>query len=175
MSQVSRFGGYLVAVANWTQDGGQGIDDLTVFVTSEGEVLVYTGSNVADADDWILRGSYKIGRPIGYKCCLSYQGDVVIITQDGYIPLSSALAVDKVNSPQIAYSDIIRDLVCDRTKIYASRAGWQGIIYARGGYAIFNVPLYKGFEQHVINVNTGAWCRFTDINSHCWAEFNNRL
>lgn len=175
LSQVSRFGGYLVAVANWTQDGGKGIDDLTVFITSEGEALVYSGSNVADADDWKLRGSYKISRPIGYKCCLSYQGDVVIITQDGYIPLSGALPLDKANSSKIAFSDTIRDLVCSRTKIYASRLGWQGIIYARGGFAIFNVPLHKGFEQHVINVNTGAWCRFTDINSHCWAEYNGRL
>ncbi|MBQ8481960.1 MAG: hypothetical protein IJ532_05450 [Alphaproteobacteria bacterium] len=175
LSQVSRFGGHLAAVASWTQDGGTGIDDLTVFITSEGEALVYSGSNVADADDWKLRGSYKISRPIGYKCCLSYQGDVVIITQDGYIPLSGALPLDKANSSEIAFSDTIRDLVCSRTKIYASRIGWQGIIYARGGFAIFNVPLYKGYEQHIINVNTGAWCRFTDINSRCWVEFNKRL
>lgn len=175
LAQVSRFGGYLSAVANWTQDGGQGIDDLTVFITSEGEVLVYSGSNVNDADDWKLRGSYKISRPIGYNCVISYQGDLVIITQAGYIPLSSALPLDKANSSQVAFSDAIRDLVTSRTKMYFSRAGWQGIIYAQGGYALFNVPLNKGFEQHVINVNTGAWCRFTDINSCCWAEYNSRL
>ena len=175
LSQVCRFGGHLLAVACWTQDGGSGIDDLTVFITSEGEALVYSGSNVSDADDWKLRGSYKISRPIGYKCCLSYQGDVVIISQDGYIPLSVALPLDKANTSKIAFSDAIRDLVGSRTKIYASRLGWQGIIYARGGFAIFNVPLYRGYEQHIINVNTGAWCRFTDINSRCWAEFNKRM
>jgi len=175
LSQVCRFGGYLVAVADWTLDGGQGIDDLTVFITSEGEVLVYSGSNVNDADDWKLRGLYKISCPIGYDCCLSYHGDVVIITHDGYISLSAALAIDKASASEVAFSDIIRDLVMKRTKIYASKTGWQGIIYAAGGYALFNVPLHKGFEQHVININTGAWCRFTDINSHCWAEFNKRL
>ena len=53
LSGVARFGGHLVAVANWTQDGGQGIDDLTVFITSQGEALVYSGSDVNNPDDWI--------------------------------------------------------------------------------------------------------------------------
>lgn len=175
LSQVCRFGGSLMAVADWTLDGGQGMDDLTVFITSEGEVVVYSGSNVNDADDWKLRGLYKISRPIGYDCCLSYQGDVAVITRDGYLSLSAALVVDKVDNSQVAFSDVIRDLVKKRTEMYANKDGWQGIIYATGGYALFNVPLHKGFEQHVININTGAWCRFTDINSYCWTEFNKQL
>lgn len=175
LSQVCRFGGYIVAIANWTLDGGQGIDDLTVFITSEGEALIYSGSNVNNADDWKLRGSYRISRPIGYNCCLPYQGDVAIICQEGYISLSSALPVNKVISSQTAFSDTIRDLVKKRTKMYAQKSGWQAIIYTAGGYALFNVPLNKGFEQHVINVNTGAWCRFTDINSCCWTEYDKRL
>lgn len=174
-AQVCRFGGHLVAVANWTQDGGQGIDDLTVFITSEGEALVYSGSDINNADDWKLRGSFKISRPIGYKCIVPYQGDVVIISEDGYIPLSKALPIDKANASQAAFSDAIRGLVLDRTANYASKTGWQGIIYSRGGYGIFNVPVANQFEQHVINVNTGAWCRFTNIRSLCWGEFHKRV
>lgn len=175
LAQVARFGGYLVAVANWTQDGGQGIDDLTVFITSEGEALVYSGSNVNNADDWKLRGSYKISRPIGYNCLVPYQGDVVIISEDGYIPLSKALPIEQANSSQVSFSDAIRGLVLSRTAKYADYNGWQGIIYGRGGYAIFNVPVASGFEQHVININTGAWCRFTGINACCWSEFEKRM
>jgi len=173
-SQVSRFGGYLVAVANWTQDGGQGIDDLTVFITSEGEALVYSGSDINSSSDWKLRGSYKISRPIGYKSIVPYQGDVVIITEDGYLPLSSALPLDQANSSQIAFSDAIRGLVLERTAKYAHKKGWQGLIYGRGGYAIFNVPLQNIYEQHVINLNSGAWCRFSGINALCWCEFEQR-
>ena len=175
LAQVCRYGGTLLAVANWTQDGGQGIDDLTAFITSEGEVLVYSGSDVNNADDWKLRGSYKISRPIGYQCCVQYQGDVVVISIDGYIPLSKALPLDKANAAQIAFSDAIRGLVADRTQKYAARSGWQGVIYGRGGYGVFNVPVANDFEQHVINVNTGAWCRFTGIRSFCWCEYKSRL
>ncbi len=175
LAQVCRFGGHLVAVANWTQDGGQGIDDLTVFITSEGEALVYSGSNVSSSTDWKLRGSYKISKPIGYRCLVPYQGDVVIISEDGYVPLSKALPMEQANASQISFSDNIRGLVLDRTSKYATLSGWQGIIYGRRGYGIFNVPVAGQFEQHVININTGAWCRWTDIRALCWGIFSDRI
>ena len=175
LAQVCRFGGHLVAVANWTQDGGQGIDDLTVFITSEGEALVYSGDNVNSATDWKLRGSFKINRPIGYLCVVSFQGDVVIISEDGYVPLSKALPMEQANASQFSFSDNIRGLILDRTAKYSNSNGWQGLIYGRRGYGIFNVPVAGQFEQHVINTSTGAWCRWTDIRSLCWGLFNGRL
>ena len=175
LSQTARFGGYLMAVCCWTVDGGQGIDDLTVFITSEGEVLVYAGSNPNSANDWQLKGSYKISRPIGYKCTLNYQGDIVVITDDGYLPLSKVLPLNQAGNSAVAFSDKIRGLVLERTASNRNKEGWQGIIYPRGGYALFNVPASRNFEQHVININTGAWCRFTNIKAHCWELFSGRL
>lgn len=175
LSAIFRRGGELLAITSWTQDAGQGVDDLTVFITSEGEVAVYSGNDPSDASDWSLRGVYQMSRPIGYKCTMQYQGDVVIISEDGYIPMSKALSVDKANSSQISFSDKIRGLVLERTRMSKDKAGWQSIIYGRGGYAIFNVPVSQQFEQHVVNVNSGAWCRFTGIRSFCWGTFNNRL
>ena len=175
LSTIFRDGGELMAIAAWTQDGGQGIDDLTVFITSEGEVAVYSGSNPNDASDWTLKGVYRMSRPIGYRCTLAYQGDIVIISEDGYIPLSKALPQERANSSLIAFSDKIRSLVLERTRDNKNKPGWQGIIYGRGGYAIFNVPTNQRYEQHVINTNTGAWCRFTNISALCWENFGDRL
>lgn len=171
---VSR-GGYIQAVACWTQDGGQGIDDLTLFITSEGEVLVYAGSNPSSADDWALKGKYYISRPIGYRCTMQYQGDVILICEEGYIPLSQAMPLAQNGSAKTAYSDKIRGLVLERIRDNKNLPGWQGLIYPRGGYALFNVPIRGQFEQHVINMSSGAWCRFTQIRSLCWGMFNGRL
>ncbi len=175
LSQVVKCGGYLVAVANWTVDGGQGIDDLTVFITSEGEALVYSGSNPNNADDWSLKGSYQLSKPIGYQCVLPYQGDIVIISQDGYIPMGKSLSLSNTGTSAVAFSDAIRGLVLDRTAKNKNKNGWQGIIYSKCGYAIFNVPVAQQFEQHVININTGAWCRFTGIRALCWALYEDDL
>ena len=175
LSQISKYGGELIAVADWTVDGGQGIDDLTVFITSEGEIFVYSGSNPNNASSWELKGSYKMSKPIGYNCLMPYQGDIVIISEDGYIPLSRALALGASGQSNYAFSDNIRGLVLERTAYGRNHTGWQGIIYTKRGYGIFNVPVNNSFEQHVINVNTGAWCRFTGINSRCWCEFEGNL
>ena len=175
LSQVSKHGGELVAIANWTVDGGSGIDDFTCFITSEGEVLIYSGYNPNSADNWELKGSYKMSRPIGYQCTMPFQGDIVIISEDGYIPLSKALSSNNAGYSQIAFSDTIRGLVLDRTADNKEKEGWQGIIYSKRGYGIFNVPVSQQFEQHVININTGAWCRFTNIRSFCWCQFNNKM
>ena len=171
---VSR-GGYLKAVACWTQDGGQGIDDLTLFITSEGEVLVYAGSDPSSADNWSLKGKYYVSKPIGDRCVIQYQGDVVMISEDGYIPLSQVMSLAQNGVQAKAYSDKIRGLVLERVKDNKNLFGWQAIIYPRGGYALFNVPVRQQFEQHVINLSSGAWCRFTDIASLCWGMLGGRL
>lgn len=175
LQQVAKCGGTLIAVANWTLDGGQGIDDLTVFITSEGEVLVYAGSNPEDADDWSLKGSYRIAKPIGYNCTMKYQGDIVIITEDGYMPLGKMLSVSNSGETNNIFSDVIRELVLSRTELNKSKRGWQSIIFSKKGYALFNVPNATQFEQHVINVNTGAWCRWTINRSFCWCVFDDNL
>ncbi len=175
LSQASRFGGHIVAICCWTLDGGSGLDDLTAFITSEGEVLVYSGINPNSADAWELKGSYKVSKPLGYRCALHYQGDVVLITEEGYLPLSKVLPLSQAGCSSIAFSDKIRGLVLDRISNNRDKPGWQGIIYPRGGYCLFNVPVSRNFEQHVINLNTGAWCRFTNIKSYCWELFEGRL
>lgn len=175
LSQFAKWGGQLIAITNWTIDGGTGIDDYTVFITSEGEVFVYGGTNPSDASSWELKGSYKISKPIGYRCTIKYQGDIVIICQDGYFPLSKALAASNAGDSLVAFSDNIRGLVIARTSMNSWRKGWQPLIYNKKGYAIFNVPISEQFEQHVINTATGAWCRFTNIRAFCWCLFGDNI
>lgn len=175
LSQVSKWGGELKAVVNWTIDGGTGIDDYTGFITSEGEVFIYGGSNPNDPTDWVLKGSYKISKPIGYRCTVKYQGDIVVICEDGYFPLSKALAASNAGDSLVAFSDNIRGLVIDRTSVNSWRKGWQPIIYTKKGYGIINVPTGEQFEQHVINVATGAWCRFTGIRAFTWCMFDGNI
>ena len=45
-------GGHIVAQSSWTLDGGAGVDDLLVTITSNGEVLVFQGTDPTDATAW---------------------------------------------------------------------------------------------------------------------------
>ena len=79
LGQIFGRGGYLMAFTNWTIDGGDGSDDYTVFVSSEGEVAVYKGSDPASATTFQHVGTYYIGEPLGRNCLSKYGGDVLLL------------------------------------------------------------------------------------------------
>src|SRR3990167_4133465 len=49
LSSFCPHGGYLMAMGTWTMDAGYGVDDLAVFVTSNGDCLVYRGTDPSSA------------------------------------------------------------------------------------------------------------------------------
>lgn len=173
---VARRGGTLLAMATWTVDGGFGLDDLAVWITTEGEVIVYRGTDPASSATWALQGVYQIGRPIGRRCTAQLGGELIIICEDGYYPLSKALIASGGN-PRASISDKISGAVLDAARMYGDNFGWQPILYPRGSMLLFNVPTTEGSvaEQHVMNIQTGAWCKFTSMNANCWSLFNNDL
>jgi len=65
---VARNGGYLQAMGTWTLDAGYGVDDMAVFVTSMGEIIVYKGSNPSDPADWSLVGVWQMGQTFSRRC-----------------------------------------------------------------------------------------------------------
>lgn len=170
-------GGKLIAIGKWTRDGGSGSDDFVAFITDKGEVLIYQGTDPASADTWALVGVFRIGAPIGNRPIMNNGADLIVITEDGYVPLSKVLPVDRVGAERLAISDKIGPAVSEANRRYSGNFGWEAILYPKGHYALFNVPTREGLaaEQHIVNTITGAWCRFKNINAVCWALFNKAL
>ncbi|MCR4332457.1 MAG: hypothetical protein NUV34_07115, partial [Sulfuricaulis sp.] len=86
LSSFAPHGGYLMAMGTWTIDAGYGLDDLAVFVTSNGDIIVYRGTDPASASTWALVGVFYSGSPIGRRCLAKYKGDLLLICQDGLVP-----------------------------------------------------------------------------------------
>lgn len=172
LSSFCTRGGYLVAMATWTVDAGYGVDDMAVFITSEGEVLVYRGTDPSSASTWALVGVYWIGAPIGRRCFVKYQGDVLIICEDGVYPLSGALQSSRVQ-PQVALSFKIQQATSMAVSLYGSNFGWQLLPYPNQNMLFLNVPVSTGNnqEQYVMNTITKAWCNFSGWNANCWELF----
>lgn len=169
---VARRGGHLVAMGTWTLDAGAGMDDYAVFITSEGEVIVYNGTDPTSSATWALTGVYQIGSPIGNKCFFKWQGDLLLITYDGVVPLSSALQSSRVN-PKVAITDKIMDVMGISATNYGSNFGWQITFYAKANMLILNVPINTGNDQqqYVMNTITRAWGQFNGWNANCWEIF----
>ena len=170
-------GGHLMTMGSWTLDGGAGTDDLFVAISSEGEVVVYTGLDPSSATLWQLQGTYQIGEPIGRKSLYKLGGDLLCISRDGLLPFSIAFITDRAAGPQKAYTKRIRRAYADMVAIGAEEYGWQLEVHPPLQMALLNVPAIAGNppQQFVFNVTTGAWARWTNHNATCWHHFQNEL
>ena len=177
LGPVFKSGGHLVAGGSWTRDGGDGMDDLAAFITSMGEVAIYSGTDPADATNWSLIGRYDIPPPIGRRCLIKTGADLAVITIDGVIPLGRILSLDRAETNKVALSDRIRKAFSSAASLYRNSFGWEAISYPGGSQVLFNVPVQEGVEQHqyVLNATTGAWCRYLGWNARTWAVFKEKL
>lgn len=175
LGRLSGVGGNLQEIATWSVDAGNGPADLCVFLMSSGDVIVYAGDNPGLSSSWQLVGIYKIGAPIGRRCSQKVGSELYVITKTGYVPMSTAAKLGLVKQ-SVAISDNIRGAVQQAVDSYGTLDGWQALLYPRGNYALFNVPVSASlFRQHIVNTETGAWCSFSNQNGYAWGLFNDRL
>lgn len=170
-------GGYLVAMATWTVDGGQGPDDLAVFISSKGQVILYKGTDPTNANAWAMVGVFDMAPPIGRRCFMRFGADVILITSQGALPLSQALPFDPVASRSVALTNRIQNAMLNAAQMYSDNFGWEMISFAQQSLVFMNIPQVQGQTQvqYVMNSITGAWCQFTGWNANCFEIYNESL
>lgn len=168
-------GGYIMSIATWTLDSGEGMDDYFVIATSEGQVIVYQGTDPSSSSTWSLVGVWNLGEPIGRRCFLKFQGEILLICVDGVFPLSQAL-ISARSDPTVALTYKIRSAMSTATNLYKGNFGWQLCHYPQANMLILNVPVSEGAsqEQYAMNTITKAWGRFTGVEANCWCIFNEK-
>lgn len=166
-----RRGGKLMAMGSWSRDGGAGPDDYAVFVSNKGECLVYSGTDPASATTFALVGVFNIPEVIGRRCIINAGSDLGILTSQGLVPLSQVLGMTQGAASRIAFTDKISGAFREQYQATGTAFGWQCIEYPKQNLLIINVPIAERTTQYqyVMNINTGAWCRFTGINAGCWS------
>lgn len=176
LSAFCPHGGYLMAMATWTMDAGYGVDDMAVFITSNGDCLVYRGTDPSSASTWALVGVWWLGSPVGRRCFVKYKGDLLLITQDGLQSLSAALQSSRM-TPEGSLTDKIQSEMSNSVSNYGSNFGWQVLPFPQQNMLILNVPVNEGTlqEQYVMNTITGAWCKFTGWYANCWELFGDDI
>jgi hypothetical protein len=164
---IARNGGFLQAMGTWTLDAGQGADDYAVFVTNMGEVIVYNGTDPTAAATWQLKGVWQLGQTFNRRCFFKFSGDLLLLTQDGLVPLASALQSSRLD-PRVNLTDKIYFAVSQAATLYYNNFGWQINYFASENMLILNIPIDGSIEQYVMHTITKSWGRFTGIQANCW-------
>lgn len=172
-------GGSVAFLGTWTRDNAsQGMNDMLVVGTTEGEVLVYQGTNPDDASAWNMVGRFEMGHPVsGHRQLCKFGPDMVLISDDGVQSLANYLAMGVSKALTTQISRKIGNAVTQVIKQNRTLEGWDLALNPANNQLIVNVPQQAAgtFEQYVVNTITGAWCRFQGINAYSWIIFGDAL
>jgi hypothetical protein len=176
LSGIAQMGGYLVAAESWTTDSGVGVDDRAVFVTSNGEVIVYQGTNPGAAATWALVGVYNIGEPLGRNCILRVGAELLFLTKNGGYQISTVWTSTGLDYSK-AVTKKIQHSFNESAVLYGANFGWKAIAYPAQNAVLVNVPLAEDgvHYQYVMNTITSSWCRFIGWDAEDFALFNGEL
>lgn len=180
LGQIAKGGGYVQAIATYSEDAGNGPDDYIVFITNRGEYIMYTGDDPGDAASWSLVGRYKYAEPIGRKCVQDYAGDLIVLTLQGAVQFSQIRKLADTRFELSAMTSKLGDALLDMN-IYDTVPGWSMALYPKGGWFMVTAPgssSYSGRYYHfVMNTTTQAWTRFyaDDWDGIAWAVANKKL
>lgn len=161
-------GGRLRGLFNWSVDGGAGMDDYLVAISSAGDVIPYQGSDPSTADSWSAVGTYYVGRvPRGRSFTGEYAGDLYILCAYGLIAMSDLLqGVDlygdkAVNSLAYKISRPIRQMMNESREKY----GWRPRFMPAQGILLITSPtaLNKPAEQWTLSLATQAWGKWRGV------------
>lgn len=177
LGSFCELGGRLLAAGTISTTAGISPDDYLCFVTDQGEVLIYQGTDPASATTWALAERLRIGTPIGYRCLVRIGGDLVVITTEGAISIRKSMEFARGQQDRAAVTDKIRDLFNTAARSYSGNFGWMALVYPKARYVVFNIPVGSdaGQYQFVMNSVTGAWCKFTGMSGPSWALLDDDL
>ena len=161
-------GGDLKALASWTIDAGDGMDDKLVVTSEGGDILVYAGTDPEGADTFGIQGRWYAGRPpAGRRFMSKYGGDLAFITERGIQFMSQLLAAQAAEDPTVLknaayrYNEVISQQVRDtRDQLF-----WRLIFLPAEESAIVVTPhnVGAGATQHVLSTVAEAWSTFKNM------------
>src|SRR5262249_13609023 len=153
IGNLYRLGGNLVAGTSWTQDAGDGPDDLLALVTTEGQLAIYAGTDPSSASSWSLIGVWYVGRPMGRRCFFPFGADVGLITENGVFALSILLRSGTVNFDKALSRKIQPTFTAIAQAVGTTAQGFEGTVYAGFDALIINTVPLVGNPQYQFVMN----------------------
>lgn len=163
LAGIFREGGAVFFTATWSSESGSSaLSDYLVAVSTLGEFAVFQGS-YPGGTDWSLAGVYTIGLPMGINGWFKAGGDIVVLCENGAIPISAARFKDPAALSMDAISKNIHpDWILETARRRA--VPWEVAKWNERSAFYVNVPVVSTTtppRPFVGNLQTGAWCEYS--------------
>lgn len=170
-------GGSLLIGQSWSlASGGEGgLSDQCVFLSTEGEAVVYQGLHPSVTNSWSKVGTYRIGKPMGRRAFIRAGGDLVFATTIGFVALSTAVQVDMAALSPRAVSYAIEE-VWNTAVAQRGQENWVCALWPEGQMVAVSPPKAEVDPLFLVsNARTGAWAPFSNWDATCMEVFEGRL
>ena len=161
-----KHGGELAGLFSWTIDGGTGVDDYFVSVSRSGDVIIYSGNDPADADDWKSTGQWFIGAvPEGNDFGTQQGGNLFLLSIYGLVSLGDLITgVDGKDVTQLTDAVKIAPVIRQAMKAYRTLQGWAvKYVPAVGSLLVAGPKQPNGdLSQYSLSMLNGGWGLWRD-------------
>ena len=176
-----QYGGFLVGLYNWSQDGGDGVDDYLVGVSKGGDVMIFRGRDPDFADAWDMVGIWFIGKvPENRRVGTETGGDTLLLSIFGVTSVSVLMAgVDPTKVSRNVTAKISR-FVGDAIRNKIDDPYWEIKPLREENLMIINSPkaVNERNIQYALNINRlaeesgGGWALMRDVPATTWESYN---
>ena len=169
-------GGSLRGIYRWSVDGGSGLDDLLVFVSSSGDVAVFSGDDPASSTTWRSIGIWTIGKvPNSKTIAENIGGELHLLSVYGLLSMQdlvSGVEIAKITGQNSLAKKISRYVKADMIG-KSDDPQWdvtsllsQGIVLVTRPYDTNETPI-----QYVFSFNTAGWGFWRETPINCIVEW----
>lgn len=181
-------GGTLRALINWSVDGGKGIDDYLVAVSSSGDVVPYRGADPSVAEGagaaaengWAVVGSYFIGQiPAGVRFYSEHSGELYILSSFGLIGMSDLLrGVNIKDKAGVSLTYPIASILRETLLVTGNTLGWEPIFLPSAGILLITSPVSPAtgrYIQYSMSLAVEGWGFWRDASIEVAFEWNKKI
>ena len=173
-------GGQVLALINWTQDGGDGTDDRLVIIGTAGDLVVYEGTDPSNSNLFNNVGTWYIGQPpVGRRCFSQTGGNPMVLTTFGIIPVGDVVqgGIDNILQANTELLQQLRKIQATLSHDFETLLdvpGWElDIIPSKALLVLARPSLTENtFIQYAFQQHNLAWSRLLDIRA---VTFGRRL
>lgn len=177
-SNKFRKGGSLVALYTWTFDGGDGVNDYLVAISSAGDVVLYQGIDPTTAGSFNLVGNWYIGAtPSGRRIAGTFGGDLYILSVYGILPLtrliSGVLVQNETNQVTAKITPLINQVMATAFALQ----GWEMQLISSQNLLLLATPKMTGLSylQFVQYLPSQGWANYRDLPYFTGCDWNGQF